>query len=493
MTGTDWNDLQVEEGRDKVKAQLLEALKDKPQSPAPSVGVSETNKTKNKQNNQQKEPPDYLKEVPPATRTRSVDNRYSIDDLINSFWYVYGTDTVWDNINRLQMKLAHLSHAVGRTRYKSWCGDFKRKIVYGLAFEPGVDLGDNKVNLYDGFEMDPHAHGATGCERIINHVARMCNDRDDEFWWLLRWLAYPLQYPGAKMASSVIMYGSEGPGKSVLFENVIKRIYGRYGTTIGQAELESQFTGWQGELLFALAEEVVSRSERSHLKGQLKHLVTGDTLMINEKMLPVREESNHINFVFLSNSTIPLELDYGDRRYLVLYVDYIPEENYFTELFKEINGDGVACFYRFLLDLDLAGFTPHTKPPVNEEKQGLITMSLPSPIHFVNLWRDGELDLPYCSATAGDLYTAFKGWAEQNGEFKRTERFFGGEAKRVLRQARHNICHPYAASPMKTHRIYITENDLKHRDDKNYISRIAESCNRFRLAMDGNQNRGLDG
>lgn len=109
-------------------------------------------------------------------------------------------------------------------------------------------------------------------------------------------------------------------GKSLLWELVVKEIYGEYSVTVGQAQLESRFTGWQSKRCFALCEEVVARNEKAHYKGMLKHLITGSTLMIEEKNLPVREESNHMNSVFLSNSMQPLELDLGDRRYMVLKV-----------------------------------------------------------------------------------------------------------------------------------------------------------------------------
>ncbi|WP_166888590.1 primase-helicase family protein [Pantoea sp. Cy-639] len=92
----------------------------------------------------------------------------------------------------------------------------------------------------------------------------LCNNRADEYRFLLKWIAYPLQNPGAKMATAVVMFGAEGPGKSLLWEKVVREIYGAYGTTIGQAQLESQFTGWQSRKLFALAEEVVT--PRWHLR-----------------------------------------------------------------------------------------------------------------------------------------------------------------------------------------------------------------------------------
>jgi len=480
---TDFNDLHLEQGLQAVKAQLEAAVTQTNfgmVSPGPP-SASEL------------EPPGYISDIPdeyesPAPSGGCVGSdeqlldesgRYTLQALIKHFWFIWGTDTAWDNVNRRQIRLSHLRHGVGRERYKAWEDSFARHWVKDILFEPGKDLGARSVNLYDGIKMKPDPRGTNGCDRIRHHIFRLCNFRDDEFEWLMKWIAYPLQHPGAKMASSVIMYGSEGPGKSIIWEEVVKKIYGEYGVTIGQAQLESQFTGWRSRRLFALAEEVVSRSERNHHKGQLKQLVTGATSMINEKMLPEREESNHMNFVFLSNSTVPLELDMGDRRYMVLYVDKVPEPGYFDDLFEEIETGGVECFYQHLLKMDLTGFSPHTKPPKNQEKDDLIDASLPSPVYFQKLWKEGELDIPYKSAVSGDLYRAFQRWCERNGEFKRTDRYFGAELKRVMPQVRKNIRYPDEMSSHSTKRIYVTEDDLKLQHEPDYVDRLAASCREF--------------
>src|SRR5690606_34054274 len=48
------------------------------------------------------------------------DRRYSLDTLFRHFFYIYGTKECWDNIRRERMELSHLSHLVGRDKYKKW-------------------------------------------------------------------------------------------------------------------------------------------------------------------------------------------------------------------------------------------------------------------------------------------------------------------------------------------------------------------------------------
>lgn len=487
---TDFNDLHVLHGNEKgllvVRSQIVDAVErfrgGVESSPPPSECVPEYECNSFSCRESESPTPSFAREM--DVELYDLDGRYSLPTLLGQFWYVYNTDTVWDNVNRLQMRLSHLRHCVGKDRYKGWDTSAQRKTVFKIAFEPGRDLGADHVNLWDGIKMQPDARGHLGCMKIIEHLYKLCRNREEEFEWLVRWIAYPLKHPGAKMASSVIMYGSEGPGKSIVWEKVVKAIYGEYGVTIGQAQLDSQFTGWQSKKQFAVAEEVVARTERSHHKGMLKHLVTGDTLMINEKNLPEHEETNHINFVFLSNSTVPLELDMGDRRYMVLYVNEVPSQEYFDDLYDEIKRGGVECFYQYLLKIDLAGFSPHTKPPVNEEKVGLINSSLPSPVYFYRLWEAGELDIPFRSAVASDLYKAFQRWCDQNGEFKRTSRYFGQELQRVMPQVRKNIRYPCDDSIYTTKRIYVTPGDMKLEHDEGFVGALSESCRVFWRSLD---------
>jgi len=498
---TDANDLHVLAGLDVLRSQLLAAMAQRPLSKvetAPPAAAADFNSDPSA-------PPDsappleaYAEDVdsPRPLEGRALEigesfeeteeqniGQYDVGTLLDKFWLVYGSDTVWDDINRLQMRLSHLRHAILKDKFNVWQESPRRRIVRDIRFEPGIDLGRVSVNLYNGFSMQPGSAGADGCRLIRNHIWRLCGQREDEFWWLLNWIAYPLQKPGKKMASSVIMYGSEGPGKSIIWELVVKRIYGEYGVTIGQAQLDSQFTGWQSKRLFAVAEEVVSRSERSHHKGALKHLVTGETLRVNEKNLPEHEESNHLNFVFLSNSTVPLELDFGDRRYLVLYCDEVPDAQYFIDLIAEIEGGGVECFYRYLLDLDTSQFNAHTKPPLNEEKRNLISASLPAPLYFLQEWQAENLEFPYGAAQVSDLWLAFQRWSESSNEFKRKRRDFEAEIRRRCKYERTMLDYP-SISTHQTTRFWVPPDAIPADADRNEYLRLAgDQCRRFSASL----------
>ncbi|MBP8218127.1 MAG: bifunctional DNA primase/polymerase [Aeromonas sp.] len=408
--------------------------------------------------------------------------RISEQELLRDFVVIYGSDLAWDCARKRMVKLSAIREAVGRTRYKWWQESEHRRMAQDVVFDPAETCSSLMMNLFDGWPLTPSPAGKNGCALIRHHLSLLCGHRLDEYEFLVNWIAYPLQNPGAKMASSVVMFGAEGPGKSLLWELVVKRIYGDYGTTIGQAQLESQFTGWQSRKLFALAEEVVSREEMRHYKGVLKHLITGDTLQINEKNMPVREEKNHLNMVFLSNSTLPMALDDGDRRYLVLYVDKVMPKEYFEELVHEINNGGVEAFYQYLLERDLTGFDAHTKPPLNEEKQGLIDGSLPAPRYFVRRWLAGETDFPVTDAVVPkDLWRAFCRWCDGANEFRRRERDFHQEVVRDLVRERQDIKYPSQTDDFKTTRLYVTKEFAAQKSalGREFAGKVGIACRKF--------------
>ena len=212
------------------------------------------------------------------------------------------------------------------------------------------------------------------------------------------------------------MHGPQGTGKSTVFQTLAK-IYGDYSTVLNQRGLEDKFNAdWSDSKLFILAEEVVTRAEMWHIKNELKELVTGEWIRVNPKNIAAYRQRNQVNIVYLSNENQPLPLDNDDRRHMVVYTPPALPEDYFDELYVEIDAGGVAAFYQYLLDFDCAGFHPKKKPPMTEAKQALMQLASPSEIRFVSDWLTGDLGLPVCPCLAADLYQAYSRWCRANGE-----------------------------------------------------------------------------
>ena len=398
---TDWNDLHVAEGLHLVRAQIeakLAELEWRPNSAAPTrqpgeVGESET------------------------------DFGFNLDVLRDEYALIYGTETVFDARRRRIIGLGSLRAAAGKSLVRMWLEHPNRATVLPeqVGFDPTGTDTNIICNLWGGWPTMPQAGS---CERLLELLEYLCSNEDnprDTFRWILKWLAYPIQHPGTKMQTAVLMHGPEGTGKNTFF-GVIRKIYEGYGGIFSQTELESQFNGWASGKLFMIGNEVVTRVELYHQQGRLKNMVTEPEWQVNEKNLPTRMEANHCNFVFFSNRIDIAKLDPRDRRYCVVWTPEAVGDDFYREVAEEIRDGGIAALHDYLLNLDVSDFHAHTKPPSTRAKRELIELSMDSTERFWRDWTAGELDAPCVPCLTLDLYRLYQAWGKAEGVPKLAQR-----------------------------------------------------------------------
>jgi putative DNA primase/helicase len=285
-----------------------------------------------------------------------------------------------------------------------------------VGFDPSEKDPSVKLNTWTGFEMQP-VPGE--CKKLLETIYHLCKkepNAQELVMWILRWMAYPLQHPGAKMGSALIFHGPQGTGKSLIFR-VLAAIYGRYATVIGNSGIEDKFNAdWSDSKCFILAEEIATNADKWNIKNELKELVTGETIRVRDMHIRAYHQKNHMNVVYLSNEDMPLPLENSDRRHLVIYTPPSLPEDHYIEVLNERDSGGIEAFYHFLLNLPLAGFGRHSRPPMTEAKADLIRLSLPSEQRFINDWTEGHTEYPLCPCLSMDLYAAYIRWCKVNGE-----------------------------------------------------------------------------
>ena len=195
----------------------------------------------------------------------------------------------------------------------------------------------------------------------INHLLLHLCDYDYELHaWVLRWLAYPLRNPGAKMERGLIVNGGEGTGKNMFFEHVVARLYGDAARYVGERKLAGAFTPWMPGARYIVVTGILSRK----CVPALKQLVSSQFVTVNQKGLPAYTVENEMNFVFLADSDnfVPPELE--QRRFVVIEAPPKREPRFYRAVADEINNGGVDVFRDYLMhQLDMEDFTQYTKPP----------------------------------------------------------------------------------------------------------------------------------
>ncbi|MCH7381163.1 DUF5906 domain-containing protein [Acinetobacter higginsii] len=349
-------------------------------------------------------------------------------NMSERFVMLEGTKESWDVKRRRTVRNDTIKDNF-RSGYEVWIKSDSKKMIWfeDLVFNPTMNAKAGQINMFDGLPiapmmtdsdlMIPVKSAYEMCLPIIDLLRHTCNQDKEVVMWILKWLAYPLQNQGSKMATSILMHGEiQGAGKSLFFGKVMRDIYGKYCVTLGQNGLESIYTDWAEQKLYCLFEEIFNNKSKYGMMGLIKHMITGDTIRIEKKFMSGYEQSNHINCVFLSNDTQPLPLEERDRRFLVVKPCGKLDDELKDAVMNCIDSNGIDAFYTFLLQLDMDGFTTHTEPPVTDAKRDIIQYGLPSWKLFYQKWSTDELDIPFCCCLSTDLFRAYTDWCRKTHE-----------------------------------------------------------------------------
>lgn len=362
---------------------------------------------------------EQAKEIEQKRRLAGKKGRALGTPPLERYVYIDGTKDVWDREKKRRIPEGAVKMALGDA-YQLWLNSPERQVVDvdHIVFDPAMRLDPSiYINTFEGLPLQP-VDDPERCKHLRWLIDFLCNGDEAAVRWLTRWLAYPLQKPGAKMDTAVLMHSTmEGSGKSLLFSDIMGMIYGRYAATVGQVQLEGNFNSWQSGKLWAVFEEVVSRSERYNQVGKIKHMITGKTVRIESKFINGWEEASHMNAVFLSNEVVPWPISENDRRLMVMWPrETLPEERQ-KAIKAELENGGAEAFYGWLLKVDLGDFDERTRPPRTEARQRLVELSRETWRTFLYQWRAGDLGEGLWSVcVSSDLYALYVEWCQRKRE-----------------------------------------------------------------------------
>jgi hypothetical protein len=351
-----------------------------------------------------------------------------VDMLTERFSLIYASDTAWDGRQQMIVRVPTMRLAFGSEPTKFWlsrvaAGTARTVLPTDLVFEPGQQVPEHQINMFGGLVLDETPCDAADVAPMLNLLRHLCSetstsadDVDAVMNWVLCWQALPLQQLGVKMQTACVFHGAQGTGKN-LYWDAWRDLFGLYGITVGQTELEDKFNGWVSRKLAIIGDEVVSRQEMYHNKNRLKLIVTQEhKFPIRGMLQETRWESNHANVVFLSNESQPLALEERDRRYLVVYTPLEADASLYESVRAFKAAGGMGKWLHYLRTYPLDGFTAHTKPILTKAKVELIELNWKAPERFAHEWLEGFLELPMQVCSAEQLYRAFRRWCDLQGE-----------------------------------------------------------------------------
>jgi len=235
-----------------------------------------------------------------------------------------------------------------------------RTEVTKLTYQPGGArfLQDPRpmFNIWPGWGVQAAEGDVELFLALVNHI--FTNAEPEAKDWFLRWCAYPLQHPGVKLFSSVVLHGiRHGTGKSLL-GYTLARIYGENFTEISQMDLHGAFNEWAEGKQFVMGDDVTGSNKRQDADF-LKKLITQRELRVNGKYVPTYTVPDCINYFFTANHPDSFFLEDDDRRFFIheVQVGPMPEE-FYMEYDLWLDTGGSAAVFNYLLQLDLGEFNP---------------------------------------------------------------------------------------------------------------------------------------
>nr|VFJ65497.1 MAG: hypothetical protein BECKDK2373B_GA0170837_11515 [Candidatus Kentron sp. DK] len=203
-----------------------------------------------------------------------------------------------------------------------------------VGFDPaGVDPSV-RLNTWRGWPMEPKKGK---CDLLLELIHYLCNrnqEGDVTSRWLLQWMAYPLQDPGAKMLSALNHARPHRHRKKQRLESIpgdLRRLICLFSASlrrvISRRALEDKSNSDWGQTAPSLSSPRKSSAARrcgvSGTNSRISSPATGSASDSNKseklrfsygKMIAAYRQRNHMNLVFLSNEDQPLPIDKDDRR-----------------------------------------------------------------------------------------------------------------------------------------------------------------------------------
>jgi hypothetical protein len=237
----------------------------------------------------------------------------------------------------------------------------RRNYKDGLVFSPNGNTPTGCYNLWKGFSIEPTQEYPTLLLDYLKEV--ICDGNQQNYHYLINWLAYCVQYPGRQGGVAVVCRGEKGTGKGTL-GRMMKEIFGCHGIQISNPRhLTGNFNAHLRGTAFLFADEAFFAGDKAG-EGVLKSIITEKTIAIEQKGIDVVEVRNRLKIMMASNNDWVVPTSADERRYFCLDVSpkYMGIHAYWNQLNSYIATGGKEAFLGHLLSIDLKDFDVHRMP-----------------------------------------------------------------------------------------------------------------------------------
>lgn len=266
------------------------------------------------------------------------------------------------------------------TRWMQWPG----RIAYDeVGFAPGSR--DPRIfNLFDGWAVTPRAGNWS---RLHDHIRDViCRGDDEQFCWLMTWLAHMFQRPGQKPTVAIVIRGMKGTGKSILFD-FIQRLMPHYFYKVADGKRAlGNFNAQYESTLCLLMEEALWAGDQPK-ESILKDMITSPTIAIERKGIDPYMAKNYMRVAMVSNERWVVPATHEERRFAVFDCgnEHRGDTDYFNEMSAQMNAGGLAAMlFDLLTYVPAQGWDMLRKPPITSGLKEQVVDSLRGAERFMH-------------------------------------------------------------------------------------------------------------
>lgn len=192
----------------------------------------------------------------------------------------------------------------------------------------GFNIKANQNQIYDYSILD----------KFLTHIKTIiCNNSNKAYTMFMRWVANIFQNIAVKNGTILIIYGSQGSGKTCVM-NVFSELLGyySYGNATDIDSIIGKFNSLLDDKLLAIINETPDADTRYNALDKIKALITETKTKIERKGIDAIECKNYCNYIITTNYSNPLRDSVGNRRFIYLQTNNTKtfDNEYFNELFS---------------------------------------------------------------------------------------------------------------------------------------------------------------
>lgn len=277
-----------------------------------------------------------------------------------------------------------------------WLKDSNNKTYSKIDFLPMQEVPDDVYNTFKGYVASYKETIKSDLENslIIKHLKNLCNNSDDVYKYVIKFLARKLQKPNELTNTALIFKSSEGVGKDLFFNWFGSSILGK-DYYINEEKTELIFgkfnSSIENKIIIVLNE--TSGKDTFQINENIKNAITRPINMIEHKGLKPYENTNNIGYIFLTNNDNPVKVSYTDRRFMAIECnnEYANNAEYIKNLVASLqSGEYDKAFYNMLMNEETDNFDFTNNRPITSFYEDLKDMNKPIISRFLEYLIDNN-------------------------------------------------------------------------------------------------------